>query len=124
MGCARRFRPRYPDFLSRVATNVRVCGFHQGKPHEPRQSQQGPQEIRSTLWRTWRTRPIPRPQETIFVRIPTLSASNWDLSQHDPEPLCRCRYNLVRLVRLVRTFFQNLGGQGLQGQRAGIDRGG
>jgi hypothetical protein len=26
-----------PDFLPRGATNVRVCGFHQGKPHGVRQ---------------------------------------------------------------------------------------
>jgi hypothetical protein len=41
-------------------TNIRVCGFHQGKPHEVRQRQQAGQETRSTLWRTWGTRPEPK----------------------------------------------------------------
>jgi len=35
-----------PDFLPRSATNVRACGFHQGKPHAVRQRQQGLLEIR------------------------------------------------------------------------------
>ena len=35
-----------PDFLPRKASHVHVCGFQQGKPHEPTQSQPAPQEIR------------------------------------------------------------------------------
>jgi hypothetical protein len=35
-----------PDFLPRGATSVRVCGFHQGKPHGVRQRPKGLQEIR------------------------------------------------------------------------------
>jgi hypothetical protein len=58
------------------------------------------------------TRPVSLTVRNYFCPIPTLFASNWDLNQHDPKALCRCRYHLVRLVR---TFFQNLGGHGLQG---------
>jgi hypothetical protein len=28
VGLRHRFRPTYPDFLPRGATNIRVCGFH------------------------------------------------------------------------------------------------
>jgi hypothetical protein len=53
------FSAQVSGFPARGATNTRVCGFLQGKPHEVRQRQQARQEIRSTLWRTWGTRPIP-----------------------------------------------------------------
>jgi hypothetical protein len=36
----------YPDFLPRCTGNDRVCGFHEGKPHEVRQRHQYQQEIR------------------------------------------------------------------------------
>jgi len=35
-----------PDFLPWGATDIVVCGFHYGKPHELRQRQQVRQEIR------------------------------------------------------------------------------
>jgi hypothetical protein len=35
-----------PGFLPRGATNIRVCGFHQGKPHGVHQRHQAQQEIR------------------------------------------------------------------------------
>jgi hypothetical protein len=53
------FSAHVSGFPARGATNTRVCGFHQGKPHEVRQRQQARQEIRSTLRRTWGTRPVP-----------------------------------------------------------------
>src|ERR1700677_5114234 len=43
---SREKRARYPDFLYAAPSNIHVCGFHRGKPHEVHQRQQTSQEIR------------------------------------------------------------------------------
>jgi hypothetical protein len=57
LGLRPSFSAHVSGFPARVTTNTLVCGFHQGKPHEVRQRRQARQVIRSTLGRTWGTRP-------------------------------------------------------------------
>jgi hypothetical protein len=61
VGLRPSFSAHVSGFPARGATSTRVCGFHEGKPHEVRQRQKTRQEIRRTLGRTWGTRlSIPR----------------------------------------------------------------
>jgi hypothetical protein len=56
LGFAHRFRPTYPDFLHGAPPTPACAAFIRESPHEVRQRQQGRQEIRSPLGRTWGTR--------------------------------------------------------------------
>jgi hypothetical protein len=49
-GEAPSFSAHVSGFPARGTIDARVCGFHQGKPHEVRQRRQGLHEIRGTPW--------------------------------------------------------------------------
>ena len=120
MGCAGRFVPGI-RISCHGAPPTSVCRLSLRKAAG--QSKQGAPEIRSTLFRTWGTRPVP---STVgFGKTCALSAlcalsANYtgrELLRHvglDPS----LEATIVGMGKYL------LGGQGLQGERAGIDRGG